>query len=1004
MNKPIFSFMKDGISSKESLLAYNISMPYQLNTLTSYSFFSSTIQIEEYVSRAKELSYEGVAVCDDNLFAYPSLANECEKQGIKALFGLRIQLHNSIGFPFEACLYVLNEKGYQNLCALISKKIKEYHIEDLSNTKEGLALVLCSDSGFYDTEFLNQVKRDIYQYSKVFRENFFIGVSISSLDEKEQAINLYSFIDENEYPSIAFPRTEYLRKTDAYKTEILRLAGQKKENIDLSTIEKEGSYFLLSPKAVESLYREKEIKQTEALCSRVDFEFFSKRGQLIRFDEEDKKLDELANTGLKKILSVEELPENYKDRLDYELSVISNMHFSSYFLLVEDYVRFAEKQKIKVGPGRGSAGGSLVSFSLGITKVDPIRFDLTFERFLNPNRVTMPDIDIDFEDERRNEIVTYLKQKYGEERVSDIITFVKLKPKSALNLLGPTLGINENRLKKLTRSISDKAIDFSQAKKDPSKGKSFLALYNDPYYRELCDLAASLLGIPVNTSIHAPGVILSENPIHLSCPMSGGVKGTVQYEYPYMEQLGFLKVDILSLSNLTFIKHIEQRILKNNKTLPNILNDLNNQVVYRTLQSLDLAEIFQLETSYGMRKAIQEIKPESFSDLASTISLYRPGPMAYISLFAQRKKDPSKISYAVPKMKEILDETYGIMVYQEQVMKVLQSLGGFSLGEADLIRRAISKKKKSKIEEYKDKFIKGCINNKIKNETATAIFADIEKFAEYGFNKSHAYSYGLITYELLYYKTFFPEEFYLTSLENESFNSPKVSDIIKELRKREIRVKAPNPNQSLESEYLLSGNTILLPLSAACKNRKIMNSILESRKAGPFITFYDFILRIQKDISGNDTKDILSMIDAGCFDEFSKSRLGMKNLLTTYIRCAHFGMDENQIPLIKDDGEDIGEMFYLEKKALGRILSCRLSQIYHKGGYQTFLVTDTSSLEMSNTIQVEDESRSYKLILPRSMKVNKYDFMLLKGFFPDKRTYIEPDDIIPCERKVVKHE
>jgi DNA polymerase III subunit alpha len=978
-------------------------MPYQLNTTTAYTFYSSSLLIEDYAKKAKELGYDGIAVSDDNPYAFPSHANACAKYGLKAIFGYKIQLKSSFGRIFHAYLYILSEKGYLNLCHLLSLKEKEYDIQTLYNHKEGLALVLGSENDFFDEGFLEVAHKDFYRYHKAFQGNFYFGITIDGNEQLETAHVLYDFIDDNEYNSICFPHVEYLQKKDAYTTNILKSAAQKKTIKDI-VIEKEGPYFLLSPKNLESIYRKKEIDALEAFCSIINFDFFHKRGNLIHFDDENETLRSNSINGLKEKLDSDTIPTEYMVRLDYELEVIRKMNFSSYFLLVDDYVSFARKAGIKVGPGRGSAGGSLVAYSLGITKVDPIRMDLTFERFLNPERVTMPDIDIDFEDERRNEIPKYLKQKYGEERVCNIITFTKLKPRSALNLIGQVLCVNENRLKALSQSISDDAKDFDDAKNDSLRKEKFLTLYQDSYYKELCDLAESLLETPINTSIHAPGVILSDTPIYQTCPMSDGTKGIVSYEYPNMEKLGFLKVDILSLSNLSFLRHIEEKIIENGKQLPDIIHDLDNPEVYKTLNNLSIVEIFQLDTSYGMRDTIRKIHPDSFNDLASTISLYRPGPMQYIDEFAKRKQNPAQIIYQDERMKPILKDTYGIMVYQEQIMKVAQVLAGFSLGEADLLRRSISKKDQAKMNSYKEKFIQGCLKNQIEEEKAKAIYNDIEKFAEYGFNKSHAYSYSVITYSLLYYKTFFPEEFYLTSLKNESLGTSKTNDIITELKKINYKLKAPNINLSKAHDFTVIDKKIYLPLSLACRNDELLEIIEKERKEKSFTSFFDFINRVHSKTLNDDVRVFTDMISGGCFDCFSKSRLGMSNNLPTYMDLVHFGMEEDQAPKISDDGEDIGERMYLEKMILGRIVSCRLNQIFSKEGYQTFIVTDTSSLLMSGIIQVEDEYRKYKLKINRNSQIRKFSFILLKGFFRRKALFIEPDSIILLERKVVKHD
>lgn len=979
-------------------------MYYQLNTFTGFRFYRSSLIIEEYAKRAKELGYSGIGINDDRLYGFPELAKAAEKYALKPVFGFQFRLSNSKGGYFDATFFIKNEQGYQNLCLLYSLQKKEYDVKTIEKYKEGLILVISSSESFCDKEYLDFYNRDFYGYRKVFSDDFYFGITLSTKEERDNISDFYDFLEEQGYQSIAFPKVCYLKKNDAYKTNLLMASEHFTDSMETPELDREGPFFLLSDNALNLIYRKKELDEEEKLIAKIDFQFFVKRGQLPKFEDEDGQLKNLAFDGLKKKLGMEEIPQNYSKRLEYELDVIAKMHFSGYFLIVDDYVRFARSVSIKVGPGRGSAGGCLVAFALDITKVDPIRFDLTFERFLNPERVTMPDIDIDFEDTRRDEVVDYLKRKYGEERISDIITFSRLKPKSCLNLIGPVLKVNEVRLKALTRSISDKAGDFHTALNDPVKGEAFRKMYSDSYYREICDTAQGLLSLPINTSIHAPGVIISDKPIYLSCPRKNGRTGTVEFEYPNMESLGFLKVDILSLSNLTFIRDIENEIIKNKKTIPDVDNDLDNPKVYETLNNLDLVEIFQLDTSYGMRKTISLIKPNRFTDLAAAIALFRPGPMDYIETFANRKHQKEKIIYSDPRMEPILRETYGIMVYQEQIMKAVEVLAGFSLGEADLFRRAISKKKLSQIQEYHQKFISGCMGNGINEEKAESIFKDIERFAQYGFNKSHAYSYGLITYRLLYYKTFFPDEFYFACLKHESLNSSKMTDIIKELQKRGIRLRNPDINISLKTEPIKKDNSIYLPLDTININENLMDSILLQRNNGVFQSFYDFVRRCYDGIKGDDRKTISSMIEAGFFNCLSKSRIGMKERLPGYLNFAHFDMDPDQVPTISDSGEDIGEMLYLEKMALGRILSCSLERIFHKEGYQTFLVTDVSNLERNHRFQIDNESNRYVITLKTPLSIQKYDFVLIKGFFPYKSIYPQVQDIIPCGRKVVKHE
>lgn len=971
-------------------------MYIQLNTKTGYSFYESSILIEEYVTRAKDLKYTYLGINDGNVYAFPSFSIECEKNNLRPIYGIEINLANSNGTNFKASLYIKNEEGYLNLCKLLSKKKDIIGISLLKEYSKGLILVIQTDIDFFQEGFLSLIKKDFFDYRKIFTDDFYFGIALYSKIDVEEAVTFYDFVDKNEYKVIPFPKVEYIHKKDAYKTNILKASKDfDKNNEEIPQIEKEGPYFFLSENIIEKLYRKQDLANFDYLVSTIDFVFFKKRGNLIKIENDNQILVEKTTLGLQKKLKTNSIQKDYQDRLDYELSVIEKMNFSSYFLIVEDYVSYAKKVNIKVGPGRGSAGGSLVAFALDITQVDPIRFDLTFERFLNPYRVTMPDIDIDFEDERRNEVVTYLKQKYGEERISTIITFVKLKPKSVLNKIGPILGVNENRLKKITSSISKDANTFNEA----LKSDSFKNLISDSYYKDLCSTASSLLSLPINTSIHAPGIIIADNPIYLTCPMSEGKNGTVCYEYAHMEKLGFLKMDILALSNLTFIRKIEERILSNKKNIPSIYDDLDNQEVYKTLNDLNLLEIFQLDTSYGMKETISKIKPNSFSDLAATIALFRPGPMAYISSFANRKHGLEKITYEDDRLKDILSETYGIIVYQEQIMKILQTLASFTLGEADLIRRAISKKDKSKIESYKEKFILGCINNQITKEKAISIFSDIERFAEYGFNKSHAYSYGLITYTLLYYKTFFFEEFYQETYKSISLNSNDGNDLVNEISKKNIKLNIPSINISDKNDLIFINQKAYLPISSVCSNETLLNKIIEERKKSNFVSLYDFVTRTYSELAKVDKNVINKMIDGGLFDEFSTFREGIKETLKDYLNCARFSMDESLIEPIKKDNQDIIEKLYFEKCALGRIISKSISKLSKRKEYRAFFVSDVSSLEMSNIFAIDDESSHYLVKYPKKIKLDKYDVVLLKGYFPHRKTFAEVNEIQIIRKK-----
>ena len=953
---------------------------YQLNTISSYSFYESTIMPEAYAARAKHLEYKGIAILDENLYAFPSLADAAERNGLKAIFGCRVHLRSPLKTPFSGLLVVKDEKGYRNLLSLVSKRESIIGTDLLSSLHEGLILILDTEDSLYKDEGnLTRLSPQILQFEKIFGEDFYIGISISSIVDQNEIPVLYDYCKRQGYTTVALPKARYLKKENYASLYLLEKAihKEKAENIPLG-----GPDFLLSLKSLEEIYREEDLFTTKLIADKIDFRFFQKRGRPIQFDKADDRLYRLTYERLGKKLNTTTIPGEYADRLDYELSVIRKMDFSSYFLLVSDYVDFAKSKNIAVGPGRGSSSGSLVAYSLGITAIDPIQNGLSFERFLNPKRKDMPDIDIDFEDDRREEVVQYLRSRYGEERVCDIVTFVKLKPKGAINLIGPALSYSENRIKRLTSTIADTAKDFDEALKDPRLGHRFRKLLDDPYYRSLIERIKPLLGIVVNTSVHAAGVILSQDPIYENCPMQEGTYGTVLFEFPYMERLGYLKCDILSLSNLTFIRKIEADIGKS----VDILSDLDDEKTFQTLNSLSLSYVFQLE-SPGMKRTIQEVKPTSFKDIASILALYRPGPKEYIHEFSLRKNEGKPIEYKDERMEPILRDTYGIILYQEQVIEIVRKLALFDASDADLFRRAISKKKVEEMNRYKEKFLTGCQRNGIDEKKALALYGDIERFAGYGFNKSHAYSYSLISYKILYLKTHYPESFYKVALKEASLNSDATYEAIKEIYSLGYRLSTPDINHSTQEDIVLDGKTFYPPLGQiAMADRKVIDILLAERKAnGPYDSFYGLAKRLVGKLTHDQETAIKRMIDAGILDSLSPSRTQVKERLEDYLAFARMGFEKSQVPSLEGE-EDLGERLYLEKKALGVILSKRLKDIVRKEGYKTLLVIDDSKLANDHAVLATDGRKEYFLHTTVT-DIHNTDFILAKGDFQRHTIY-----------------
>lgn len=969
----------------------------QLNTITSYQIGSSVVLIKDYVRTAKEFGYKALACCDDSMRAFPELSSSCEKEGIKPIFGYKIKLKDD-RYRYTLSLFIKDEQGYKNICLINSLKVNELKTEELQRYRDGLIAVIDVDSDdYFYNYYLTEISKTITKLRDLFEDDLYFGLRFITSEDKGRADDLFRFLKDNDYKSIAFPQVRYLKRDDAYTLKIVK-AHLTKEKIEEEK-EIEDIDHLLSDAEIEDLYTIEEIDALEELVNKIDFKFFKSRGSLIKFDDDIALLKEKSYKGLDD--KIGKIDETYKNRLDYELKVIEDLNFSSYFLLVSDYVNYAKRIDIKVGPSRGSAGGSLVAYSLNITEIDPIKYDLSFERFLNPKRQTMPDIDVDFQDDRRDEVERYLIKKYGEKKVCKIITYVKIKPKSALQVISNVFSIDPRRIKKLSSCIADDANDFKNINKDVEQINRFKSLVQDPYYKDIVVKANKLLNLPISTSVHAPGLIIADKDIYLSCPMSDKTTGIAQFEYQYMEQLGFLKVDILPLSTLSYIFDIEKRIENDGKRVEDIQEMIDDKKTYQFLRKKYVQDIFQLDASYGIRLAIEEIQPSSFIDLAALLALYRPGPIDYIHSYADRKNNREEVKYKDPRLIPILKSTYGIMVYQEQVMKAIMVLADFDAGDADLFRRAISKKDRNKMIQYKDKFIVGCISNGIDEDKALDIYEDIEKFADYGFNKSHAYSYALISLKMLYLKAHHSKEFYQEAFIRTSYRSPSGQRLLKELSNQGYVVHLPDINLSDSQLLSFYSRDIYLPLIAIDKMNKNIADELTKRRGEKYISIYDFCLKNSDLFSNTNSSLIDNMIDAGVFDSFIRSRKSLENSIKEYIDYASMHFDEKSIPNISILKDDIGEYLLKEKTSVGFINSYK--KIFHQKDFKLFIISDVSSLLMNNIIQIEDENRTYIVKIKGKKELEKYGFISIPYQLLKQKGILEikSDDIKKIDKREV---
>ncbi|MFA6796720.1 MAG: DNA polymerase III subunit alpha [Bacilli bacterium] len=943
----------------------------QFQTISSFSFGKSSIKCREYVERGERLGYDHLAIADVNSVAsFPYLYNASKESNVRPIYGMMVTILEGED-KFEGELVVLNERGYLNLMRIVNLHRETYSLEDFEDSS-GLAFILKTQEDHYKEEgFLNSKNNYFFKFSKIF-EKFYFGIEIYSKTDMKNVEVLRRFISEHSYQSMAFPKVIYLDPEQGYQAYLILKCIVDKTLIE-DQFEEKHSFFLLSQNALKKIYKLDELEATEKLAQTIDFEFMKKRGEVLKCELEDSAstLREEVLKGISKRLNGQ-VPQEYLERIDYELKIINQMNFNDYFLIVSDYVNFAKSSGIKVGPGRGSAAGSLVSYALNITDIDPIEYGLFFERFLNPLRVTMPDIDIDFQDDRRMDVINYLKNKYGASRVALIVTYSTLKVRSAIRHVGSVYNIPEKRLSKITGCLSFNAKDFVTEK---ARNYRFVKLLKDEYYRKIVQKAELVLNYPVNISTHASGVILSNTDLRTNVPIFPGEINVVGFEQSILEEMGYLKMDILALNYLTLLSNIEKKIKENNKVLPRIDKHLNDRKTFELLNKGYLVNIPQIE-SYGMQQTIKSIKPTSISEISSVLALYRPGPKVNIPVYADRKNKHIPYKLVSPKLASILKDTYGIIIYQEQILQIAKQIAGFDGGKADLLRRAIAKKKVKQMDELKKDFIAGAVDNGLAFDEANSIFMLIYEFANYGFNKSHSLAYSFITYTALYYKANFPQEFYQACLEKISLSDKQFFKLATEMRFFSYRVINPSINES-ENTYSFSNGNYRVGFSQIKGiSYKIGEQIIAEReKNGEFTSLGNFIMRIPE--SSISESELRILIDAGALDEFGYSRKAMNDKLEELSLARSFATREEDLPLMEKSDNSIDvSTFVKEYNALGAVLSTSLQKLIEgqSNFFSLYVLVDQpreyNGRYIANGI---NNFQSRTLFLPLGEPLEKYD-------------------------------
>ena len=837
-----------------------------LQVKTSYSILSSLNDIKKLVSLAVEYGYTHLAITDENnMFGVMEFYNECTKNNIKPIIGIELRILDT-----KILLYAKNLNGYKNLIKLSTVvSDRNLTIDDLKQYNDNLILVM--PFLFYNEEIYNLYEDKFIGYSD--------NLELSKITSPAVYINNVSYLYSKDY--------KYLDYAKMIKEG--KVIGEYELNKDTGC-------HLLTKDELNKYVNEEVIKNINYISDNCNVTIEYTKGLLPVYDSNiDSKefLHNLSVKGLNKRLNGN-VDDIYTKRLEYELKIIDEMGFNDYFLIVYDYVLYAKKNDILVGPGRGSAAGSLVSYTLGITDIDPIKYNLLFERFLNPERVTMPDIDIDFDALKRQEVIDYVIKKYGEKRVSGIITFNTLGAKQVIRDVGRVLNINPKLIDTVAKLCHE---DLKTSLRENNNLKKIINNSDD--LKKLYDIALHLEGLPRHVSVHAAGVVMSKYDIDETIPLYKNQLGMYvsAYSKDYLEPLGLLKMDFLGISNLTLIDNVIKNIrndMKINITFNNI--PLNDQKTFLLFANGDTEGIFQFEAP-GMIKFLKELKVNSFSDIVAATSLYRPGPMDSIPTYLKRRRDEEEIDYFHPALENILKETYGIIIYQEQVMQIAVTMAGYTLGEADILRRAMSKKKESILIEEKNKFIKGSIERGYTKDLSTKVYDLILKFANYGFNKSHAVSYAMVAYKMAYLKTHFYSYFMLSLLTNSISNEEKTSAYISKLRQHGIKVMLPDINLSKE-EYIINNQNIICPLTLI-KNISISiaSIILKEREKGIYEDFLDFVKRTYH--KGINKRTLESLILAGSFDHLGYNRHTLIINLENIINYAELLTDNTLIEIEK---------------------------------------------------------------------------------------------------------
>ena len=1035
-----------------------------LHVHTEFSLLDGSNKIKEYVKRVKELGMDSAAITDHGvMYGVIDFYRAAKEQGIKPILGCEVYVAPNSRFDkeltggedryYHLVLLAENNQGYANLMKIVSAGFTEGYyyrprvdFEILNRYHEGiiaLSACLAGEVQRYITKgLLHEAKQAALKYEQCFgKGNYFLELQDHGIAE-QQTVNmeLMKMSRELQIPLVATNDVHYTYATDAESHDILLCLQTGKKLADEDRMRYDGGqYYVKSEEEMKGLfpYAWEAVENTQRIADRCNVEIEFGVTKLPKYEVPEgydswTYLNKLCKDGLSERYGDVNRPAantglTLAERLDYELNVIKNMGYVDYFLIVWDFINYARQNGIPVGPGRGSAAGSIVSYCLKITNIDPIRYNLLFERFLNPERVSMPDIDIDFCFERRQEVIDYVGRKYGADKVVQIVTFGTLLAKGVIRDVGRVMDLPYAFVDSIAKMVPgelgitlEKALDMN-----PEMRKLY---EQDEQVKYLIDMCKRLEGLPRHTSMHAAGVVICQKSADEFVPLSRGSDGSIvtQFTMTTLEELGLLKMDFLGLRTLTVIKNAVDYVEKSTGRLIDVDSiDYDDKEVLASIGTGKTDGVFQLESA-GMKNFMKELKPQNLEDVIAGISLYRPGPMDFIPKYIKGKDNHEAIQYPCQELEPILAPTYGCIVYQEQVMQIVRDLGGYTLGRSDLVRRAMSKKKQAVMEKERANFIygneeeqvPGCVANGISEQLAGQIYEDMMDFAKYAFNKSHAACYAVVSYQTAYLKYYYPVEFMAALLTSVIDNSKKVSEYILTCRNMGIEILPPDINEG-ESGFSVSGNSIRYALTAIkAVGRPVIESIVQERRdRGPFTNIKDFITRMaDKDVN---KRAIENFIKAGALDSLGGTR---KQFMSVYVQILdHITKDKKsnlagQISLFdiaaEEDKEDfdikmpeVGEynkemLLAFEKEVLGIYVSGHPMEEYQEL-WQKHISNTTNDFaldEETNSVRVVDQFTAIVggMIAEKTIKYTKNDkvmaFVNLEDLVGNVEIVIFPKD------------